>query len=74
MWPVTTDGGPAGVWDEYWLPTPELPAKTLRPLFDRVWTGGPRRRRGAAGATAPGVDPGGALLARPLAEVFAPPA
>jgi YihY family inner membrane protein len=74
MWPVTTDGGPAGVWDEYWLPTPELPGKTLRPLFDRVWTGRPRRRGGRAGTAAPRVDPGGALLARPLAEVFAPPA
>ncbi len=72
MWPVTTDGGPAGVWDEYWLPTPELPGKTLRPLFDRVWVG-ERRRRGATAGPAQGVDPGGATLTRPLSEVFGAP-
>ncbi len=70
MWPVTTDGGPAGVWDEYWLPAPELPGRTLRPLFERVWSGEPRRHARAAGVS---VDPGGALLSRPVGEVFAAP-
>ena len=72
MWPVTTDGGPAGVWDEYWLPTPALPGLTLRPLFERVWVGDPKRRaRGAA--RRPACDPGGPLLARPVGEVLGAP-
>ena len=74
VWPVADRGGPAGVWDEYWLPSPELPAKTLRPLFDRVWLGSAptdsaaarRRRR----PTQTDFDPGSALLGRPLAEVL----
>ena len=69
-WPVVGDAGPAGVWDEYWLPAPGLPGRTLRPLFDRVWSGGAARPGRGGGAS---VDPGGAVLSRPLAEVFADP-
>jgi len=75
VWPVTAHGGPSGVWDEYWLPTAELPGKTLRPIFDRVWQGattaGARRRARAAPEH---LDPGSALLGRPLAEVLSAPA
>jgi YihY family inner membrane protein len=67
MWPVGADAGPAGVWDEYWLPSPDLSGRTLRPLFDRVWAGTGRRRGRSAGAP---LDPGGPLLSRPLGEVF----
>ncbi len=70
-WPVSGDAGPAGVWDEHWLPAPGLPAMTLRPLFERVWSDGPRRR--PTGATAVTLDPGGPLLSRPVGEVFATP-
>jgi hypothetical protein len=44
---------------------------TLRPLFERVWSDGPRRR--PTGATAVTLDPGGPLLSRPVGEVFATP-
>ncbi len=70
-WPVSADAGPAGVWDEHWLPAPGLSAKTLRPLFDRVWSGGPR---GPVHAAEGALDPGGPLLSRPVGEVFASPA
>jgi membrane protein len=72
VWPVAAHGGPSGVWDEYWLPTVELPGKTLRPIFERVWQGATTdaaRRR--AGAPREHLDPGSALLGRPLAEVLA---
>jgi len=73
VWPVAGRGGPAGVWDESWLPSPELPAKTLRPIFDRVWQGATPRSAAARRLRRPmqsGFDPGSALLARPLAEVL----
>lgn len=66
MWPAGPRGGPAGVWDEVWLATPELPSMTLRPVFDRCWRADPR-------APAPAVDPGGPALSRPLSEVLGPP-
>jgi membrane protein len=77
MWPVSAEGGPAGVWDEFWLPSAALPDKTLRPIFDRIWFAATtraesRRRRGRVVPEA-GFDPGSPLLARPLSEVFAPP-
>ncbi|MEI7444612.1 MAG: YihY family inner membrane protein [Burkholderiales bacterium] len=75
VWPVSADGGPAGVWDEWWLPSAELPSRTLKPVFDRVWRGAPDRRpalRRDGGGEA-GVDPGGALLSRPIGEVLAAP-
>jgi hypothetical protein len=77
VWPVTARGGPAGVWDEYWLASPELPGRTLRPIFDRVWRGDDaashgRHRTPPAGRAAPlSVDPGGVLLGRSIAEVLA---
>ncbi len=75
VWPVRTDGGSASLWDEYWLPAAGLPAKTLRPLFDRVWSLQPGRAanldRQAMGVT---IDPGSPLLERPLSEIFALPA
>lgn len=76
VWPVGGPGGPAGVWDEHWLPAPGMGALTLRPVFEQVWDErGARReraRRRAAEAEPP-VDPGGAILDRPLREVFALP-
>lgn len=77
VWPVHADGGPAGVWDEWWLPAPDLPARTLRPVFDRVWSGSPARRerlRAHRTDTGPILDPGGELLSRPIGEVLAVPA
>jgi membrane protein len=75
VWPVRTDGGSASVWDEYWLAAPGLPDKTLRPLFDRVWSLGPGQAascvRQAIGFT---IDPGSPLLERPLSEILALPA
>jgi membrane protein len=75
VWPVRTDGGTASVWDEYWLPAAGLPDKTLRPLFDRVWSPQAGRvtslDRQATGLT---IDPGSPLLERPLSEIFALPA
>jgi len=71
VWPVSPRGGARGVWDECWLPTAELPGLTLRPLFERLWRGAPATLGANGTGTAPGFDPGGALLARPLAEVFA---
>jgi len=75
VWPVGADGGSPSVWDEYWLPAAGLPDKTLRPLFDRVWSlqpgRVPRADRQAIGFT---IDPGSPLLERPLFEVFALPA
>jgi YihY family inner membrane protein len=77
MWPVSAEGGPAGVWDEFWLPAATLPDKTLRPIFDRIWfaatTPAGRRRRHGRRAPEVGFDPGSPLLARPLSEVFPPP-
>ncbi|MFM1991367.1 MAG: hypothetical protein RJA99_4324 [Pseudomonadota bacterium] len=76
VWPVHADGGPAGVWDEWWLPSTELPTLTLRPVFDRVWGGSPDRRarlRALRSGAGPTVDPGGELLARPIGEVLAAP-
>jgi membrane protein len=74
VWPVRTDGGSASVWDEYWLPAAGLRDKTLRPLFDRVWSLQPGRAasvdRQATGLT---IDPGSPLLERPLSEIFAVP-
>jgi membrane protein len=76
VWPVQAGRGRVGIWDEYWLPAPGLAEKTLRPLFDLVWSTLP--------ATQPDVlvrrvaprtfDPAGIELSRPLAEVFAPAA
>jgi len=72
VWPVGADGGSASVWDEYWLPAAGLPDKTLRPLFDRVWSLQAGRvtslDRQATGLT---IDPGSPLLERPLSDVFA---
>ncbi len=76
VWPVGGQGGPAGVWDEYWLAAPGLAMRTLRPLFERVWDErGARRERASRGATGgdAAVDPGGAVLDRPIGEVFAQP-
>ena len=74
VWPVRTDGGSASVWDEYWLPAAGLPDKTLRPLFDRVWSLQPGRAASvdwqSTGLT---IDPGSPLLERPLSEIFALP-
>lgn len=62
-WPAGSRGGSAGVWDELWLATPELPSMTLRPVFDRCWRVDP--------AIPPhGVDPGGPALTRPLSDVI----
>jgi membrane protein len=74
VWPVRTDGGTASVWDEYWLPAAGLPDKTLRPLFDRVWS----LQHGRAASvdwqsTGLTIDPGSPLLERPLSEIFALP-
>jgi membrane protein len=71
MWPVAADGGPTGVWEELWLPAPDLPVRTLRPLFERIWSGdrGPHAR-----SVGPGLDPGGSLLSRPVGELFRAPA
>lgn len=47
---------------------------TLRPVFDRVWSGSPDRRarlRAGRCGTEPVLDPGGALLSRPIGEVLA---
>ena len=76
VWPVSGEGGAAGVWDELWLPSAELPGMTLRPVFDRVWTGNPdrlARLRAGRDGTGPAVDPGGVLLSRPIGEVLAAP-
>jgi membrane protein len=76
VWPVSGAGGAAGVWDELWLPSVDLPGKTLRPVFERVWLGPSdrrsrlRARRAGAGG---GIDPGGELLSRPIGEVLAAP-
>lgn len=72
VWPVQADGGPAGVWDEWWLPAVDLPTRTLRPVFDRVWAGTSSHRDGR-GCRGMGVDPGGAALSRPIGEVLAAP-
>jgi len=74
VWPVTAHGGPAGVWDEYWLPTVELPRLTLRPVFERIWRGDPLGRRSPPRDRSAPLDPGGEVLSRPLGELFAPPA
>jgi YihY family inner membrane protein len=76
VWPVAGHGGPSGVWDEYWLPTAELPGLTLRPIFDRVWAGttSVAERRRARSPRQEHLDPGSALLGRPLAEVLSDPA
>jgi membrane protein len=74
VWPVSGEGGAAGVWDELWLPSVELSGMTLRPVFDRVWRGSPDRRarlQAGRGGTDPVLDPGGALLSRPIGEVLA---
>lgn len=73
MWPAGGRGGPDGVWDEYWLPSPDLDARTLRPLFERVW--GERvarreRRRRGLGPLEWAFDPGGDALDRPVSEVL----
>jgi membrane protein len=74
VWPVSVHGGPAGVWDELWLPAPGLATKTLRPVFDRIWSGTARRaERARRRGTVPIVDPGGELLGRPVGEVLAVP-
>ncbi|HYF59713.1 MAG TPA: YihY family inner membrane protein [Burkholderiaceae bacterium] len=75
VWPVASRGGPAGVWDEWWLPAPGLGERTLRPLFDRVWLGHAERRaaRRPVRSTDASVDPGGAALSRPIAEVLGAP-
>jgi membrane protein len=71
VWPVGGDGGPAGVWDELWLPSAGLPGMTLRPLFDRVWRGEPRRlARAPQSASEVAADPGGEFLRRPIGEVL----
>lgn len=62
-WPAGARGGSAGVWDELWLGTPELPTMTLRPVFDRCW-------RVGDGLPTQGLDPGGPALTRPLSEVI----
>lgn len=74
VWPVHADGGPAGVWDEWWLPSVDVSTRTLRPVFDRVWAG-PQARRGPGrpSGTGASIDPGGELLSRPLGEVLAAP-
>jgi hypothetical protein len=75
VWPVRADGGSVSVWDEYWLPTAELPHKTLRALFDRVWSLQPGRATSAdRQPLASTIDPGSPLLERPLSEVLALPA
>jgi len=75
VWPVRADGGAASVWDEYWLPTAELPDKTLRALFDRVWSLQPGRATSAdRQPLASTNDPGSPLLERPLSEALALPA
>ena len=74
VWPVSGEGGAAGVWDELWLPSAELPGMTLRPVFDRIWSGAPSRRarlRAGRGGTEPLIDPGAALLTQPIGEVLA---
>jgi len=73
VWPVAARGDAAGVWDECWLPSVELPGLTLRPLFDRVWRGDASRRAGRLRDRSAPIDPGGAELSRPLGELFAPP-
>jgi membrane protein len=75
VWPVAARGGPAGVWDEYWLPAPDLAGKTLRPVFDHVWQGdaGTARQRRRLQRGEGGFDPGSAMLGRPLAEVLSDP-
>jgi hypothetical protein len=73
---VSGEGGAAGVWDELWLASADLPGMTLRPVFDRVWSGAPNcqaRLRVSRGGTEPLVDPGAALLSRPIGEVLAAP-
>ena len=71
VWPVGGDGGPAGVWDELWLPSAGLPGMTLRPLFDRIWRGESGRRERVAGGGVTGApDPGGDALLRPIGEVL----
>jgi membrane protein len=75
VWPVRTDGGSASVWDEYWLPAAGMSARTLRPLFDRVWSLQPGRApRGDPQPIGSTIDPGSPLLERPLFEILALPA
>lgn len=76
VWPVAAHGGAGGVWDEYWLPSPELASKTLRPVFDRIWSGGEGRRRLRVRVSAPRgvwVDPRSPTLSQPLGEVLGLP-
>jgi YihY family inner membrane protein len=77
VWPVQADGGPAGVWDELWLPSAALPTLTLRPVFERIWSGEDARRgrpESANRGTVPIVEPGGGMLERPIGELLALPA
>jgi hypothetical protein len=77
MWPVSVEGGPAGVWDEIWMPAASLPDKTLRPIFDRIWlaatTPAGRNRRFGRPVPAFDLDPGSPLLSKPLSQVFPRP-
>ena len=74
VWPVRADGGSASVWDEYWLPAAGLPGKTLRPLFDRVWSLQPGlAARADRQPRSLSFDPGSPLLDRPLSEILALP-
>jgi membrane protein len=71
VWPVARHGGPGGVWDEYWLPSPQLGSKSLRPVFDRIWVGeAARRQRRVGPARAAPLDPGGPALSRPLEQLL----
>jgi membrane protein len=75
VWPTRAGTGRAGVWDELWLPGAALRSLTLRPLFDAVWGAEGERRRtrpSSAAQAAARVDPGGAMLTTPLAELFDP--
>lgn len=51
VWPVSTARSVAGVWDELWLPAPGLPAMTLMPLFDWIWTSSSVTRNRPAGGS-----------------------
>lgn len=40
-WPRPAEGAPGGtVWDEWWLPVPDLAQRPLLPLFERHWGAG----------------------------------
>jgi membrane protein len=75
VWPVTvtTHRGRLGVWDEYWLPAPDLADKSLRPLFDLIWAALPTTQPHvrARYAAPPTIDPAGERLTRPVGEVLA---